>query len=123
MTDDEKFWRWSLAVYERPGMKEALIDLQDRCGYSVNLLLVAVWASEQHAALTPHQWRSAIAIVEDWSGAVTDRLRAARRAIDPQSERLGDLRTKILSAEIDAERHEQKALQRFAQSALAEPRD
>jgi uncharacterized protein (TIGR02444 family) len=104
-------------------MKSALLDLQDARGFSVNLLLFAIWASEGRAALTPHQWASAIAIVEDWSGAVTEKLRAARRAIDPQSERLGGLRAKILDAELDAERCEQRALQRFAEGALGAPGD
>jgi uncharacterized protein (TIGR02444 family) len=123
VTESGDFWRWSLAVYDRPGMKDALLDLQDKHRCSVNLLLFALWASERHAALTPLQWRSAIAIVEDWSGAVTEMLRAARCAIDPQSERLGDLRAKILAAELDAERHEQMALERFAAGALSPPGD
>lgn len=123
MTAGLGFWQWSLDAYERPGVKDALLDLQDRCGFSVNLLLFAIWASERHPSLTPQQWRSAIAIVEDWSGAVTERLRAARRSVGSSTERLDDLRKMILSAEIEAERHEQFALERFAQTAFAAPGD
>jgi uncharacterized protein (TIGR02444 family) len=37
------FWRFSLAFYERPGVADALIALQDRDGFDVNLVLFALW--------------------------------------------------------------------------------
>src|SRR5947209_1662319 len=40
----EGFWRFSLALYARPGIAEALIALQERAGYDVNLVLFALWA-------------------------------------------------------------------------------
>jgi uncharacterized protein (TIGR02444 family) len=40
---DEAFWRFSLAFYERPGVADALIALQDRDGFDVNLVLFALW--------------------------------------------------------------------------------
>jgi uncharacterized protein (TIGR02444 family) len=43
MSDDEAFWRFSLAFYGRPGVSEALISLQDRDGFDVNLILFALW--------------------------------------------------------------------------------
>ncbi|HKS89918.1 MAG TPA: TIGR02444 family protein, partial [Stellaceae bacterium] len=39
----EAFWRFSLALYARPGVAEALIALQDRAGRDVNLMLFALW--------------------------------------------------------------------------------
>lgn len=39
----EAFWRFSLAFYERPGVAEALIALQDRDRFDVNLALFALW--------------------------------------------------------------------------------
>jgi len=41
--EDEPLWRFSLAFYERPGVAEALITLQDRNGFDVNLMLFALW--------------------------------------------------------------------------------
>ena len=43
MSEDEAFWRFSLAFYERPGVADALIALQDRDGFDVNLMLFALW--------------------------------------------------------------------------------
>jgi uncharacterized protein (TIGR02444 family) len=42
-TLDEGFWRFSVAFYERPGVADALIALQDRDGFDVNLVLFALW--------------------------------------------------------------------------------
>ena len=39
----ESFWRFSLMVYARPGVAEALIRLQDRGGHNVNLILFGLW--------------------------------------------------------------------------------
>ncbi len=52
MADDAKvasaaagaaFWRFSLALYARPGVAPALLMLQDRAGRDVNLILYALW--------------------------------------------------------------------------------
>ena len=42
-SEDGAFWRFSLAFYERPGVADALIALQDRDGFDVNLILFALW--------------------------------------------------------------------------------
>ena len=42
-SEDEAFWRFSLAFYERPGVADALIALQDCDGFDVNLVLFALW--------------------------------------------------------------------------------
>jgi uncharacterized protein (TIGR02444 family) len=39
------FWDWSLETYSRPGVAEALLDLQDRFNLSVNMLLWCLWSS------------------------------------------------------------------------------
>jgi uncharacterized protein (TIGR02444 family) len=43
MSEGQAFWRFSLAFYERPGVPDALIALQDRDGFDVNLVLFALW--------------------------------------------------------------------------------
>src|SRR5258707_12890741 len=42
-SEDEVFWRFSLAFYERPGVADALVALQDRDGFDVNLVLFVLW--------------------------------------------------------------------------------
>ena len=45
----EAFWRFSLMVYARPGVADALIGLQDRDGHNVNLVLYGLWLGLCHA--------------------------------------------------------------------------
>jgi uncharacterized protein (TIGR02444 family) len=37
------FWRFSLMLYRRPGVAEALIRLQDERGHNANLILFGLW--------------------------------------------------------------------------------
>ncbi len=41
--EEKAFWAFSLAFYERPRVSDALIALQDRDGFDVNLILFALW--------------------------------------------------------------------------------
>jgi uncharacterized protein (TIGR02444 family) len=41
--DDDALWHFSLALYDRPGVAQALITLQNRDGFDVNLMLFALW--------------------------------------------------------------------------------
>ena len=43
MTGTGQLLRFSLTVYARPGVAEALIGLQDGCGRNVNLVLFGLW--------------------------------------------------------------------------------
>ena len=42
-SDGEAFWRFSLALYSRPGIAEALIRVQDRAARDVNVILFGLW--------------------------------------------------------------------------------
>lgn len=41
------FWAFSLALYARPGVAAACLDLQDRFGADVNLLLLCLWRAHK----------------------------------------------------------------------------
>nr|WP_290985428.1 TIGR02444 family protein [Ferrovibrio sp.] len=40
------FWPFSLALYQRPGVADACLRLQDEAGADVNLLLFCAWRAE-----------------------------------------------------------------------------
>ncbi|MFC3674580.1 TIGR02444 family protein [Ferrovibrio xuzhouensis] len=44
---DGGFWRFSLALYGRPGAAAACLALQDRCGADVTLLLLGFWRAHK----------------------------------------------------------------------------
>ena len=43
-----ELWEFSLDFYARPGVSAALIELQDRAGLDVNLILFALWLGARH---------------------------------------------------------------------------
>ncbi|HWP12929.1 MAG TPA: TIGR02444 family protein [Ramlibacter sp.] len=112
------FWRFSLRVYRLPGVEQACLALQDRCGADVNLLLFCGWAGREGRTLDRPTLLSAIACVGDWQSQVVAPLRLARRGLKRQ-EALGKagalappLRKRFLALEL--------ALERIEQSSLAE---
>lgn len=108
----DAFWRFSLLVYGRPGMAEALIRLQDRGGHNVNLILFAVWLAVcEGKRLDAAGVRRARALIADLDRAVVTPLRRLRHALkanpDPD---ISDLRRRVLALEIAAERRIQARL-------------
>jgi uncharacterized protein (TIGR02444 family) len=128
MADEDKvgaLWRFALAVYQRPGVSDACLLLQDRHGCNVPLLLFAAWAgTERGVALTAEEASTAANAVGPWHGEVVEPLRAVRRRLKhgpppaPDAE-TAKLRARLQAIEIDAERIELETLAGF----LPERRD
>lgn len=98
------FWDFSLEVYARPGVAEACLDLQDRRGVDVNLLLFALWSGAVCGVrLTPDVLASLNAAVAGWRAEVVEPLRQARRRA--KAEPGGEVvYAQIKAAELAAER-------------------
>ncbi len=100
MTD---FWDWAVAVYERPGVAEVCLRLQDAHGQCVPLLLWAAWSGETQppvAAEACTQARSWLTIIEP--------LRTLRRRLKAPVSRDDDavrlpLRERVKATELMAE--------------------
>ncbi|ACI99249.1 TIGR02444 family protein [Rhodospirillum centenum] len=108
-------WRFSLAVYARPGVAPMCLELQDRHGADVNLLLWAAWLALVHGhVLTPEELAGAEAAVAPWREAVVRPLRAVRRTLKapepPLPADAGALRERIKAVELEAERLQQQML-------------
>lgn len=107
----EALWRFSLMLYGRPGMQDALIGLQDGGGHNVNLILFGLWLGlngERLGAADLARARAAIAKLD--RGIVTP-LRGLRRGLkgDPDPD-VRDLRRRVLALELAAERRIQARL-------------
>ncbi|WP_207476816.1 TIGR02444 family protein [Arenibaculum pallidiluteum] len=111
-----QLWRHVLELYARPGVAAACLELQDRRGMDVCLLLYAQWAgmacghrlSEAEAAAL----RTAVA---PWHGEIVRALRAVRKRLKTGPAPAPDastaaLRARVQAVEIDAERIELAAL-------------
>ena len=97
----EALWRFSLALYSRPGVAGALIALQDRAGLDVDLILYVLWLGTCGRRLTAAELTAAAP-----TGAkIATVLRALRRRLSDGSEREAALGRRVLALEIAAERH------------------
>jgi len=116
-TDPAGFWSYSLACYGRADVAAACLDLQDRRGLDVNMLLFCCYAAAAHGlAMSVKEIRAFEARVSRWQGEVVEPLRAARRAVAAHADMmrplgLGPVRAAIKAAELAAEEAEQACLQ------------
>lgn len=107
------FWTWSLEVYARPGVEQILLDLQDRLGLDVNLLLFACWiAMNRRRPLTVGECERLVAATRDWRDNVTVPLRGIRRFMKAEHGMAGAqmFREKVKRLELEAERVAQQTL-------------
>ena len=116
-TAAEGFWRFSLLVYARPGVADALIRLQDRDGYNINIILFGLWLGLcEGMRLDAAGLARAKAAIAGIDRDVVSPLRRLRRELraDPDPD-IRELRRRVLALEIAAERRVQA---RLAASAM-----
>jgi uncharacterized protein (TIGR02444 family) len=108
-------WEFSLALYARPGVAPACLDLQARFGADVNLLFAAAWCGASgRGRLDAASLAALAARAAPLHEEVVRRLRAARVALKPMAASdpaLASLRAAVKRLELDAERAEQAALE------------
>jgi uncharacterized protein (TIGR02444 family) len=114
---DSPFWRFSLALYRRPGVAAACVELQDRRSLDVNLLLFSLWRGMAGERLTMARLQDLNRLMADWRNQAVRPLRAIRRDLKPLLDHLGPyraageaLRAEIAAAELRAEQIEQALL-------------
>ncbi len=111
---ENPFWEFSLNAYERSGVAESCITLQDRHGLDVNLLLFAAWSGRCGHSLSAAELALLRACSSDWQAAVVRPLRGVRRWLKDQKqlpESLGEgLREQVKGLELQGEMLEQLLL-------------
>ena len=122
-----RFWRFSLAVYQGDAVQEECLDLQDRHGIDINMLLFCAFVGAVHGAvISEHDVRDALSKIAVWNANVVRALRQVRRELklfatdlSPVQVAARELRTSVKAAELGAERIEQAMLETFAVTRLA----
>ena len=111
---DTPFWRFSVALYDRPGVAGACLSLQDRHGLDVNLLLLCAWAGHEGLRLSRGDIADLADRVADWQTSVVQPLRAVRQWLKQQdaapAEPAERLRTGVKDQELAAEQLQQAIL-------------
>jgi uncharacterized protein (TIGR02444 family) len=121
MSEDEAFWRFSLAFYERPGVADALIALQDRDGFDVNLVLFALWLGiSGRGPLSGDALEAAERVAGTLRSEIVEPLRRLRRQLRHHRDGgVQRLREGVKELEIAGEKLVQERLARLAGSGCA----
>jgi uncharacterized protein (TIGR02444 family) len=128
----ELFWDYSVALYGRPGVEAACLELQQRHRIDVNLVLLCLWLGERGTALDGEALARLCHAADRWQLEVVRPLRTLRRRLkgrladaEPNSV-AGDwpglaasVRERAIALEIDAEHLEQVHLGRVAAGLAA----
>jgi uncharacterized protein (TIGR02444 family) len=111
------FWNFSLEIYSAEGVAEACLDLQERRGCNVNVLLFCCWlAASGRPTLTADRLRAILKASAPWQDEVVKPLRQVRRLLKsrPWNETLPETvdatRRRVADAELAAEHAEQLKL-------------
>jgi uncharacterized protein (TIGR02444 family) len=122
-SENDAFWRFSLAFYERPGVADALIVLQDREGFDINLVLFALWLGiSGRGTLGGDALAAAERVAATLRSEIVEPLRRLRRKLRHHPD--GDvqrLREGVKALEIAGEKLVQERLARLAGSGCAKP--
>jgi uncharacterized protein (TIGR02444 family) len=121
------FWDYSLELYGRAGVEAACMDLQQRHGVDVNLVLLCLWLAQRGTALDGEMIARLCHAADRWQVEVVRPLRALRKRLktrladrEPNSVATGwpeiaaSIRQRVVALEIDAEHLEQLHLSRVA---------
>ena len=76
------FWNFSLELYAGEGVAEACLDLQERRGCDVNILLFCCWlGASGRPTLTADRLRAILKASDAWQAEIVRPLRAVRRLL------------------------------------------
>lgn len=112
------FWNFSLQTYAKPKIADLCLELQERFGADVNLILFMLWAAAQGRRLEPQEIEKLGNFVEDWRQHVIIPLRLARRALKTPPREWPTLETESLRQRVKADELEAERLQQNAMSAF-----
>jgi uncharacterized protein (TIGR02444 family) len=107
---DLEFWKFSLALYEKPGVAPACLELQDRFGCDVIIALFCCWVGATgRGRITPQTLAAVEGTVRPWRQHVVEPLRATRRALKDVAG-AEDIYKRMKTVELEAEREAHRKL-------------
>lgn len=97
------------ALYARPGVASACLDLQDRRSFDVALLLYACWLGVDSRSISPEQVTQLVLATQPWRFEVVRPLRRLRRRLRVGPDGMPRQRSEVVrelvkAAELEAER-------------------
>lgn len=111
--ETQKFWNYSLELYNREGVATACLELQDSYRLDVNLILFCFWHSSAYGEVDQSLLQDVIEVSIEWRAHVVQPLRNARTwmKLNPSPGELFDsLREDIKANELMAEKCQQEKI-------------
>ena len=124
MEEADEFWQFSLNIYDKPGVSDNLIDLQERYGIDINVILFCCWCGMTgRVPINDSILRSAIELTNPWRETVVERLRLLRKDMKEGVPGVplnvsNPIRHEIKLLELSAERVQQVLLAKLAPNPL-----
>ena len=103
----QKFWTFSLELYNAEGVAAACIELQDAYQLDVNLILFCFWHGSAYGKIDQELLQNIIKLSVEWRSGVVQPLRSARswmKLNSNPSEQFDSLRERIKADELMAEK-------------------
>jgi uncharacterized protein (TIGR02444 family) len=103
----QKFWTFSLELYDAEGVAAACLELQDASQLDVNLILFCFWHGSAYGKIDPELLQNVIELSTEWRSEVVQPLRNARswmKLNSIPSEQFDSLRERIKADELMAEK-------------------
>ena len=109
------FWTFSLQTFAKPSVAQTCLDLQDRLGIDVNVLLFMLWCAHYGRRLSAQNIGNIVDLVNNWQADVVHPLRLVRNALkypapNWPSQGTESLRERVKAAELEAERLQQEVM-------------
>jgi len=128
MSGGSAFWQFSLALYQRPQVQRACLDLQDDGGADVNIVLYLLFAASEGRRLSEASILALDCHVAPWRETVVRPLRQVRRRLkeilaEPDvgaTDDISSLRSNIKGNELIAEKIQQQTIFEFGRTVAAE---
>lgn len=114
---DSGFWKFSLALYSRPAVREECLALQEKYSVDVNVLLFCGWLGwSRNVRLEAADLRGIETLAADWHRNAVKPLRSVRQYLKASvADGARELRERVKAAELVAERVEQALLFSYAE--------
>ena len=103
----QKFWTFSLELYDAEGVEAACLELQDAYQLDVNLILFCFWHGSAYGKIDQELLQNVIKLSIEWRSGVVQPLRSARswmKLNSNPSEQFDSLRERIKADELMAEK-------------------
>ena len=112
-----KFWDFSNQLYDKDGVAEICLKLQEELGVDVNLFLFCYWIAHFKYSPSESEWAQILEFSKSWKTKIVQPLRNTRKSLKkllkshPQNSDFAELRKKLKSDELLAEKIQQEAIQ------------